>query len=183
VENKSLTECPTINDLRLGKSPVTPENLVLTRQKDFSFRLVGRLLLNKHKKEGELMENNRVGFVSIDEYIATLSKEIQKKLEELRATIKTAAPDAEEKISYQMPTFALKGNLVHFAAHKNHIGFYPTPTGIQAFKNELSIYEGAKGSVKFPIDKPLPLKLISKIVKFRVAENLKNAETKSSKKK
>jgi uncharacterized protein YdhG (YjbR/CyaY superfamily) len=82
-----------------------------------------------------------------------------------------------------MPTFFLKGNLVHFAAHTNHIGFYPTPSGIQAFKKELSVYEGAKGSVQFPMDKPMPLKLISKIVKFRVAENLKNAEVKSRKKK
>jgi len=121
------------------------------------------------------MESNKVGFVSIDAYIATFPEETQKILEELRATIKAAAPDAEEKISYQMPTFFLKGNLVHFAAFKNHIGFYPTPSGIRAFKKELSIYEGAKGSVKFPKDKPLPLKLISKIVKFRVAENLKNA--------
>jgi len=127
------------------------------------------------------MESNKVGFISIDEYIATFPEEIQKILEELQATIKASAPDAEEKISYQMPTFALKGNLVHFAAWKNHIGFYPTPSGTQAFKHELSIYEGAKGSVKFPIEKPLPLELISKIVKFRVAENLKNAEIKSSK--
>ena len=81
------------------------------------------------------MESNKVGFVSIDEYIATFPEEIQKILEELRATIKAAAPDAEEKINYQMPTFALKGNLVHFAAYKNHIGFYPAPSGIQAFKN------------------------------------------------
>jgi len=129
------------------------------------------------------MESNKVGFISIDEYIATFPEEIQKILEELRATIKASAPDAEEKISYQMPTFALKGNLVHFAAWKNHIGFYPTSSGTQAFKHELSIYEGAKGSVKFPIEKPLPLELISKIVKFRVAENLKNAEIKSSKRK
>jgi len=127
------------------------------------------------------MESNRVGFSSMDEYIATFPEEIQKILEELRATIKASAPDAEERISYQMPTFALKGNLVHFAAYKKHIGFYPTPSGIQAFKHELSIYEGAKGSVKFPIEKPLPLELISKIVKFRVAENLKKAEIKSSK--
>ena len=129
------------------------------------------------------MESNKAGFVSIDEYIATFPEETQKILEQLRATIKAAAPDAEEKISYQMPTFALKGNLVHFAAHKNHIGFYPTPSGIQAFKHELSIYEGAKGSVQFPIDQPLPLELIGKIVKFRVAENLKNAEKKSGKRK
>ena len=129
------------------------------------------------------MERNKVGFISIDEYIATFPESTQKILGELRATIKEAAPDAEDKISYQMPTFALKGNLVHFAAYKNHIGFYPTPSGIEAFKHELSIYEGAKGSVKFPIDKPLPLELISKIVRFRVAENLKNAEIKSSKRK
>ena len=129
------------------------------------------------------MESNNAGFISIDEYIATFPVEIQKILEKLRATIKASAPDAQEKISYQMPTFALKGNLVHFAAWKNHIGFYPTSSGTQAFKHELSIYEGAKGSVKFPIEKPLPLELISKIVKFRVAENLKNAEIKSSKRK
>jgi uncharacterized protein YdhG (YjbR/CyaY superfamily) len=119
------------------------------------------------------MENSKYGFTSIDAYIASFPEETQKILEELRATIKVAAPDAEEKISYQIPTFALKGNLVHFAAYKNHIGFYPTSSGIQAFKKELSIYEGAKGSVKFPMDKPIPLELISKIVKFRVAENFK----------
>ena len=129
------------------------------------------------------MESNKVGFISIDEYIATFPEEIQKILEELRATIKAAAPEAEEKISYQIPTFALKGNLVHFAAFKNHIGFYPTSSGTQAFKHELSIYEGAKGTVRFPIDKPLPLELIRKIVTFRVAENLEKAELKSSKKK
>jgi len=129
------------------------------------------------------MESNKVGFSSIDEYIATFPEEIQKILEELRATISASAPDAEEKISYQMPTFAQKGNLVHFAAWKNHIGFYPTSSGTQAFKHELSIYGGAKGSVKFPIEKPLPLELISKIVQFRVAENLKKAESKASKRK
>jgi len=129
------------------------------------------------------MEGNKGGFNSIDEYIATFPEDIQKILEELRATIKAVAPEAEEKISYQMPTFFLKGNLVHFAAWKNHIGFYPTPSGTEAFKRELSIYEGAKGSVKFPIDKPLPLGVIRKIVKFRVAENMKKAELISSKKK
>ena len=129
------------------------------------------------------MKNDKVGFTSTDEYIATFPAEIQKILEELRATIKAAAPDAEEKISYQMPTFALKGNLIHFAAFTNHIGLYPTPSGIEAFKRELSIYQGAKGSIKFPMDKPLPLKLISKIVKFRVAENIKKAALKSNKKK
>lgn len=129
------------------------------------------------------MESNKIGFTSIDEYIATFPQEIQKILKELRATIKTCAPDAEEKFSYGIPTFFLNGNLVHFAAFKTHIGFYPTPGGIEAFKEELSIYKGAKGSVQFPIDKPLPLELISEIVKFRVAENLKNRKKKSSKKK
>jgi uncharacterized protein YdhG (YjbR/CyaY superfamily) len=128
------------------------------------------------------MQNSKVGYNSIDEYIATFPAETQKILQALRATIKAAAPDADEKISYQMPTFALKGNLVHFAAHKNHIGFYPTPSGIEAFKQELSIYEGAKGSIKFPIEEPLPLDLIRKIVKFRVAENLNKAERKTKKK-
>jgi uncharacterized protein YdhG (YjbR/CyaY superfamily) len=129
------------------------------------------------------MESNKAGFRSIDEYIAGFPEETQRTLEELRATIKAAAPNAEEIISYGMPCFALKGNLVYFAVAKNHIGFYPTPSGIEAFKDELSIYEGAKGSVKFPRDKPLPLKLIGKIVEFRVAENLKKAELTSSKKK
>ena len=122
------------------------------------------------------MDNKKPGFNSIDEYIQTFPEDIQKILQEVRATIKAAAPDAEEKISYQMPTFFLKGNLIHFAAFKNHIGLYPTPSGTEAFKRELSIYQGAKGSVRLPIDKPMPLKLISKIVKFRVAENLKKAK-------
>ncbi len=122
-------------------------------------------------------------FVSIDEYIATCPESIQATLNELRATIRAAAPDAEEKISYQMPTFALQGNLVHFAAFKNHIGFYPTPSGIQAFARELSAYKSSPGAVQFPIDKPLPLKLIGKIVRFRIAENIKRAEIKSRKKK
>ena len=113
------------------------------------------------------MESKRKSFNSIDEYIANFPAEVQKILGELRAVIKAAAPDAEERISYQIPTFTLKGNLVHFAAYKKHIGFYPTSSGIQAFKHELSIYEGGKGTVQFPIDKPLPLELIRKIVKCR----------------
>lgn len=129
------------------------------------------------------MDNNKSSFTSIDEYIATFPKEVQAILRELRETIKAAAPDAEEKFSYGMPTFFLNGNLVHFAAFKTHIGFYPTPSGIEAFQKELSIYKGAKGSVQFPIDQPLPLHLISKIVRFRVAENVKNTKIKSSKKK
>ena len=129
------------------------------------------------------MQSNKRSLASIDEYISSFPKEVQIILQELRAAIKAAAPDAEEKISYQIPTFFLKGNLVHFAAFKNHIGFYPTPSGIEAFKKELAIYESAKGSVQFPIDKPLPLELVRRIVKFRVAENLKKAESKMRKKK
>jgi len=119
---------------------------------------------------------------TIDEYIALFPKDVQEMLEKIRVTIKKAAPSAEETINYQMPTFTLKGNLVHFAAYKGHIGFYPTPTGIENFKKELSIYEGAKGSVKFPLDKPIPYGLIGKIVKFRVKENLERAEAKKKKK-
>ena len=124
------------------------------------------------------METKRVAPASIDEYIAACPKDVQKMLKDLRKTIKAAAPDATEKISYQIPTFYLKGNLVHFAAFKDHISFFPTPSGIEAFKKELSVYKGAKGTVQFPLDKPLPLKLVSRIVKFRVAENLKRAEKK-----
>jgi uncharacterized protein YdhG (YjbR/CyaY superfamily) len=109
---------------------------------------------------------------NIDEYIAGFPDDVQTILEKIRTTIRKAAPDAEERISYQIPTFTLKGNLVHFAAFKNHIGFYPTPTGIEKFKKELSVYEGAKGSVRFPLDKPIPYDLIGRIVKFRVQENL-----------
>jgi uncharacterized protein YdhG (YjbR/CyaY superfamily) len=127
------------------------------------------------------MKSNEAGFRSIDEYIGTFPEGTQKILKELRATIRDAAPEAEEKISYQMPTFYLKGNLVHFAAHKNHIGFYPTPSGIQAFKDALSRYESSKGAVKFPMDEPLPLELVRKIVKFRMAENLKIASSKPGK--
>lgn len=128
------------------------------------------------------MDSKKAGFTSIDEYIATFPEEVQTILQELRATIKAAAPDATETISYQMPTFFLKGNLVHFAAFKSHIGFYPAPRGIEAFKDELAVYKGAKGSVQFPIDEPLPLELITRIVKFRVEENLKKAESKPRKK-
>ena len=119
---------------------------------------------------------------NIDEYIAGFPKEVQEFLEKLRATIKKAAPEAKETINYAIPTFTLEGNLVHFAAFKNHIGFYPAPSGIAAFKKELSVYEGAKGSVQFPMDKPLPLALVTKIVKFRVKENLEKVKQKQKKK-
>jgi len=118
---------------------------------------------------------------NIDEYIAGFPPDVQEILEKMRMTIRKAAPDAQETIKYRMPTFVLKGNLVHFAAFKKHIGFYPVPTGIEAFKNELSVYEGGKGSVKFPLDKPIPFDLISRIVQFRVKENLEKAEAKGKK--
>lgn len=112
---------------------------------------------------------------NIDEYIASFPKDIQEILEKIRVTIRNAAPEAKEKIAYQMPTFTLEGNLVHFAAFKNHIGFYPTPTGTEAFNKELSAYKRGKGSIQFPLDTPIPLGLITEIVKFRVKENLERA--------
>lgn len=128
------------------------------------------------------MLENKITYKSIDEYISQFSPEIQEILITLRKVIKDSAPGAEEKISYQMPAFVLHGNLVYFAVHKNHIGFYPTPSGIDAFINELSEYKGSKGAVQFPIGRPLPYELISRIVKFRVNENIKKAEEKLKKK-
>jgi uncharacterized protein YdhG (YjbR/CyaY superfamily) len=127
------------------------------------------------------MEQTKAGFRSIDEYIATFPEETQALLTALRATIRAAAPGAEEKISYQMPAFALHGNLVYFAAWKKHIGLYATPSGNAAFEAELSPYERSKGAVKFPIDQPLPLDLIGRIVQFKVAENLAKAAAKPRK--
>ena len=110
---------------------------------------------------------------TIDEYIAGFPEDIQNILQQVRTTIKTAAPDVEETINYAIPTFTLRGkNLVHFAAFKEHIGFYATPTGNEAFKEDLSAYKGGKGSVQFPLIQPMPLALITKIVKFRVQEVL-----------
>jgi uncharacterized protein YdhG (YjbR/CyaY superfamily) len=118
---------------------------------------------------------------NIDEYIATFPEEVQVLLQKLRTIIREAAPDAEETISYQIPTFNLNGNLVHFAAYKKHIGFYPTSSGIERFKSELSAYKWAKGSVQFPLDKPIPFELISKIVAFRIRENLQRAKARATK--
>lgn len=115
---------------------------------------------------------------SIDEYIEQFPKEIQLILNKLRATIRDAAPRATETINYQIPTFTFNGNLVHFAAFKNHIGFYPTPSGMTAFAKELSAYKGAKGSVQFPLDQPIPYDLIARIVRFRVKENEQKARKK-----
>ena len=119
----------------------------------------------------------------IDAYIASFPEEIQQKLQQLRHTIRAAAPEASEAISYGMPTFKLHGNLVHFAAYSKHIGFYPAPSGIEAFEPELQPYKHAKGSVQFPIDKPLPLELVAKMVHRRVQENLQAHAIKSTKKK
>jgi uncharacterized protein YdhG (YjbR/CyaY superfamily) len=108
---------------------------------------------------------------TIDQYIHGFPEDVQAKLSELRSTIRKSAPQATEKISYGVPTFDLNGNLVHFAAFKRHIGFYPAPSGIARFQKELKAYKSAKGSVQFPLDQPLPLQLIAKIVEFRVGEN------------
>ena len=118
------------------------------------------------------MTSARIKFEDIDSYIASFPEETRKLLQLLWITISKAAPQAKETINYGMPTFTLKGNLVHFAAFKNHIGFYPTPSGIEAFKKELSGYVGAKGSVQFPLSKPIPFDLITRIVKFRVKESM-----------
>lgn len=124
-------------------------------------------------KENRSMQGEKDNIQSIDEYIAQFPADVQGKLIEFRRVIIEAAPDATEKISYEMPTFFLHKNLVRFAAFKNHIGFYPAPSGIEAFKDELTAYKTSKGAIQFPIDKPLPLDLIARITAFRVAENLK----------
>jgi uncharacterized protein YdhG (YjbR/CyaY superfamily) len=120
---------------------------------------------------------------NIDVYISGFPPDVQTILQKIRALIREAAPDAQEAISYQMPTFKLEGNLVHFAAFKNHIGLYPTPSGTEAFKKELSPYKAGKGSIQFPLDKPIPYDLIKEIVAFRVKENLEKAALKGKKKK
>ena len=130
------------------------------------------------------MDAKKVKFDSIDQYIAAFPEETQKLLEELRSTIKAAAPAVVEKITYQMPTFDLNGrHLVYFSAWKHHIGLYPIPAGDEAFQQEISQYKSAKSSLNFPIDKPLPLELIRKFVKFRVVESLENAQIRSTDKK
>jgi uncharacterized protein YdhG (YjbR/CyaY superfamily) len=117
---------------------------------------------------------------TIDDYVAGFMPEVRDILEKVRQAIRSAAPDARETIKYQIPTFTLNGNLVHFAAFKNHIGFYPAPSGIAKFKKDLAGYKAAKGSVQFPLNQPMPLDLIAKIVRFRVKENLHHAPAKSN---
>jgi len=118
-------------------------------------------------------------WVSIDAYIAAAPPDRRALLEQLRATIRAAAPEARETTSYNMPAFAQDGTLVYFAALKDHIGFYPTASGIAAFDEELAAYEGTKGAVRFPLDRPLPLELIQRIVRFRVEENRRQAADKA----
>jgi uncharacterized protein YdhG (YjbR/CyaY superfamily) len=117
------------------------------------------------------MEANKKTYNTIDEYIADFPAELQVILTKIREVINEAAPDAKEKISYQMPAFELNGNLVYYAAFKKHIGFYPTAGGVSAFQEELSAYKGAKGSVQFPFNKPIPYELIGRITAYRAAQN------------
>lgn len=128
------------------------------------------------------MDERLNGINTIDMYIALFPEDVQVKLKELRAVIKAAAPEAGERISYQMPTFTLYGNLVHFAAFNTHIGFYPAPSGIEKFKTEMEPYHTSKGTLRFPLDKPIPYDLVSRIVKFRVSENLEKAKSKNNRK-
>ncbi|MCI0525301.1 MAG: DUF1801 domain-containing protein [Acidobacteria bacterium] len=128
------------------------------------------------------MKTNQTPPQNIDEYIAGFPEEIQKILEKIRKTIRKAAPYAEEAISYQIPAYKLNGNLIFFAAYKNHIGLYPAPRGSDEFKDELAGYEGGKGTVQFPLDKPIPYDLIGRITKFRVKQNLEKASVKGKKK-
>ncbi|EMO91482.1 iron chaperone [Leptospira noguchii] len=125
------------------------------------------------------MDSKKLNFKNINEYINLFPEDVQDKLRKLRSTIRKAAPNAEEKISYQMPAFALNGNLIYFAAYKKHIGFYPTSSGIKKFQTELTKYKTTKGAIQFPMDQPLPLKLIAKIVKYRIKENTQTKKSKS----
>jgi uncharacterized protein YdhG (YjbR/CyaY superfamily) len=129
------------------------------------------------------MEESKIKFKSVDEYILQFPLHVQEKLHLLRNVINEEAPHAVEKISYNMPAFALHGNLVYFAAYKNHIGFYPTSSGIKAFKHKTAEFKSSKGAVQFPLDQPIPYELIREIVKYRVKENTKKAEGKLKKRK
>lgn len=129
-----------------------------------------------------VMDKEKTVPQNIDEYIAVLPEEVKAIMQTVRKVIHEAAPEAKETMNYQIPTFDLQGNLVHFAAFRNHIGFYPTPSGMEAFREELSAYKGAKGSVQFPLNQPIPYDLITRIVKFRVAENLERAQKLAEKK-
>jgi len=127
------------------------------------------------------MDAKKSAFTSIDDYIATFPPPTQVILQQIRAALRQALPDATEKISYQMPTFYLNGNVVHFAAWKDHIGFYPAPNGLAQFEPELAAYNRSKGSVHFPLDQPLPIDLIQRIARFRAEENRQKAAAKKRK--
>jgi len=127
------------------------------------------------------MKTDESAPITIDDYIAAFPEDVQEILQTIRRIVHEEAPDAQETIKYQMPTFTLNGNLVHFAAFKKHIGFYPVPSGIEAFKDELAGYVGGKGSVQFPLDQPMPYDLIRRIVAFRVSENQAKAAAKKKK--
>ena len=120
----------------------------------------------------------KIKYSTIDKYISTFPKDVQKKLESIRQTIKKSAPGAEETISYQIPAFKLNGTLIYFAGFKNHVSIYPAPRGNAEFKKELSEYKGGKGTVQFPLDKPIPLSLIRRIVKYRIKENFNKVNNK-----
>ena len=126
-----------------------------------------------------IMKESKKQFTTIEEYIKSFPKEIQEILETIRQIVRSAAPNVTETISYQMPTSRLKGILVHFTAHRSHIGFYPTPSAITEFSQKLSNYEFSKGSIKFPLNQPIPLDLIKEIVEFRVKENKSNENSKN----
>lgn len=127
------------------------------------------------------MEKGKALPTSIDQYIAEAPREVQEKLINLRSVIKTEVPQAEERIAYGMPTFSQEGNLVHFAAFKNHIGFFPAPSGIENFNEELAKYKTSKGTVQFPLDEEIPMDLVREIVRFRLKENLAKAAAKRKK--
>ncbi len=120
-------------------------------------------------------------FKNVDEYISDFPEEVKKLLQQMRDAIIKAAPGAEEVISYQMPAYKYSGILVYFGAFKNHIGFYPTASGIEAFENELSTYKSSKGAVQFPLDKPLPLSLIARIVQYRLKQNREKGKSRKQK--
>jgi uncharacterized protein YdhG (YjbR/CyaY superfamily) len=138
--------------------------------------VVGKILPTSYTLS--IMKTELEKLETIDDYIASFPLEVRELLQKMRQTIKKAAPDAEETIKYQIPTFTLKGNLISFAAYKNHIGLYPAPRGTEEFQKELSVYKAEKHSLRFPLDKPIPFDLISNIVKFRVKEHLERAKGK-----
>jgi uncharacterized protein YdhG (YjbR/CyaY superfamily) len=140
--------------------------------------IAGHALHHEETRLGGRMKAGKSAVETIDQYIGAQRESVREPLKELRETIREAAPEASEKIAYGMPTFHHCGNLVHFAAFKNHIGFYPTPSGIEAFKEELQPYKRAKGSVQFPLTEPLPLDIVVRMVKCRVLENTRKSRMK-----